>query len=115
MRQPKPAETGFTLIELIVVIVILGVLASIVVFAVGGITNNSSKSACSTDKASVSAAEEAYFAQNNHYTDMGGLTGANLLHANSTLVSVTLPTGQTAANATSYTVGPTTGTAANCP
>ena len=103
--QARRNEEGFTLVELLVVIVILGVLASIVVFAVGGITNNSSKSAACTDKASVSAAEEAYYAQNTHYTDMNGLTGANLLHANSSLVTISFPvSGQTAANATSYAV-----------
>ena len=32
-------EEGFTLIELMIVIVILGVLAGIVIFAVGGITD----------------------------------------------------------------------------
>ena len=33
------SEEGFTLIELMIVIVILGVLAGIVIFAVGGITD----------------------------------------------------------------------------
>jgi general secretion pathway protein G len=105
-------EKGFTLVELLVVIVILGVLASIVVFAVGGITNNSSKNACSTDKATVSAAEEAYYAQNSTYAPMATLVSANLLHSASTLVTVSL-TG-TAPTFTAYSIAPATAGAA-CP
>src|SRR5262245_24667281 len=102
----RRGEEGFTLVELLVVIVILGVLASIVVFAVGGITNNSSKNACSTDKATVSAAEEAYYAQNSKYADMATLVSSNLLHSASTLVTITL-TG-TSPNYTAYSISPAT-------
>jgi general secretion pathway protein G len=71
LKQRKQ-DDGFTLVELLVVIVILGVLAGIVVFAVGGITNNSTKSACSSDVATIQAAEDAYFAQNNAYLPITG-------------------------------------------
>src|SRR5882724_341607 len=72
MRKRHSGEAGFTLVELLVVIVILGVLAGIVVFAVGGITNNSTKSACSSDVATAQAAEDAYFANNNAYLPITG-------------------------------------------
>ena len=65
MRKHHNGEGGFTLVELLVVIVILGVLAGVVVFAVGGISNNSVKSACAADVATIQTAEDAYFAQNN--------------------------------------------------
>ena len=42
-------EQGFTLVELLIVIVILGILAGIVVFAVGNLTSNAKTNACSTD------------------------------------------------------------------
>jgi general secretion pathway protein G len=66
-------ESGFTLVELLVVIAILGVLAGIVVFAVGGINNNSQTAANNTDCSVLRTAEEAYFAQNNSYVlDISG-------------------------------------------
>jgi general secretion pathway protein G len=55
-------ERGFTLVELLVVIVILGVLAAVVVFAVGGITNTSKQSACKIEVRTVNAALQAYYA-----------------------------------------------------
>jgi general secretion pathway protein G len=60
-------ERGFTLVELLVVIVILGVLAGVVVFAVGGITNSSKKSACQIEVRTVNSATQAFFAQKNAY------------------------------------------------
>ena len=61
------AAKGFTLIELLVVIVILGILAAVVVFAVSGITDKGTVSACKTDASTVRTAAEAYNAQNGSY------------------------------------------------
>lgn len=57
------AEAGFTLIELLIVIVILGILAAVVVFSVQGITDRGVASACKADKATVTNAVEAFYAQ----------------------------------------------------
>jgi prepilin-type N-terminal cleavage/methylation domain-containing protein len=61
------SEGGFTLIELMIVIVILGVLAGIVIFAVGGITDNGNVAACKSDVKTVSVAVEAFKAKNGNY------------------------------------------------
>ena len=79
VRKMRSGEGGFTLIELLIVIVILGILAAIVVFAVGGITDRGNTSACKSDVKTVEVAEEAYFAKNGTYTDMGTLVTAKLL------------------------------------
>ena len=42
-------DKGFTLVELLIVIVILGILATVTVFAVTGITNKGKTSACNAD------------------------------------------------------------------
>lgn len=103
-------EDGFTLIELLIVIIILGILAAIVVFAVGGITDRGQSSACSTDKKTVETAEEAYFAQNGHYTDEAGLQ-PQYLHEDSQYYKVT--TTGTAPNYTAYSVAKDTAVTGN--
>jgi general secretion pathway protein G len=60
-------EGGFTLIELMIVIVILGVLAGIVLFAVGGITDRGTSAACKTDVSTIQTGVEAYFAKEGKY------------------------------------------------
>ena len=57
-------DKGFTLVELLIVIVILGILATITVFAVRGITDQGQTSACNADEKTMETALEAYFAQN---------------------------------------------------
>ena len=66
-RRKMAGQGGFTLIELLVVIAILGVLAGVVVFAVGGINNNSKESACKAERSTIETAFEAFNAQENEY------------------------------------------------
>ena len=63
VRKVKRGEGGFTLIELVIVIVILGILAAVVVFAVSGINDRGTLSACKADVKSIDVAAETYFAQ----------------------------------------------------
>jgi general secretion pathway protein G len=60
-------DEGFTLIEVLVVISILGVLAGITVFAVSGFGDKGQATACKTDKATVQTAQEAYYSKNGAY------------------------------------------------
>lgn len=58
--EKNVVEAGFTLVELLIVIVIMGILAGIVVFAVGNLTDNASKTACKTEVSMVETAVEAW-------------------------------------------------------
>jgi prepilin-type N-terminal cleavage/methylation domain-containing protein len=82
IRKATREESGFTLIELLIVIVILGILAAIVVFAVNGIQNRGTASACKADVETVTVAAEAYNAQNGQYADqISDLVKAGFLHS----------------------------------
>ena len=82
-------ERGFTLVELLIVIVILGILAGIVVFAVGNLTSSAQSNACATEKSTIVTADEAYKAQNNgSYTDTAGLVSAGLLKSTPTYYTI---------------------------
>ncbi|HEY5272822.1 MAG TPA: prepilin-type N-terminal cleavage/methylation domain-containing protein [Acidimicrobiales bacterium] len=59
-------ENGFTLLELLIVIVVLGILSGIVVFALGGVTAAGAAAACNTDAGTVNLAVEAYDMQTGY-------------------------------------------------
>jgi len=75
-------DKGFTLVELLIVIVILGILATVTVFAVRGITERGQTNACDVEARTLSTAIEAYYAQNQtDPTSVGQLTPAYLKEA----------------------------------
>ena len=67
--EVEEKDQGFTLVELLIVIVILGILATIVVFAVRGITDQGQQSSCKATGKTYEVAIEAYYAQ---YGTAGG-------------------------------------------
>jgi prepilin-type N-terminal cleavage/methylation domain-containing protein len=92
--EESKQNKGFTLVELLIVIVILGILATVTVFAVTGITNKGKTSACQSDAKTIQTAEEAYSANNGAYTALqSDLVAAGLLHAASTKFTIALTGG----------------------
>ena len=63
IESSSKRDKGFTLVELLIVIVILGILATVTVFAVRGITDKGQTSACGADLKTLQTASESYFAQ----------------------------------------------------
>lgn len=57
-------DRGFTLVEMLIVIVILGILATITVFAVRGIADRGETTACASEQQIWARAAETYFAEN---------------------------------------------------
>lgn len=66
-EQKNLLQKGFTLVELLVVIVILGILAAVVVFAVGGSTDKAQTSSCKAEESALASAVEAYRASVSSY------------------------------------------------
>ena len=74
-RLRRRLDRGFSLVELLIVIVILGVLATVAVFAVRGITSKGEESSCGADARTLTIAADVYFVQNS--TDVLPATGAD--------------------------------------
>src|SRR3954469_4721974 len=88
-------QKGFTLVELLVVISILGILAAVVVFSVSGITDKGQTSACKSDSSAIRTAIAAYQAKNNA-TDqptMAQLVSGGFLQQASTLYTIDWTSG----------------------
>ena len=60
--QHRRSENGFTLVELLVVLVVLGVLAGVVVMAASGLGSQTATTASAADLKTLTEAEEAHLA-----------------------------------------------------
>ncbi len=85
-------DAGFTLVELLVVVAIMGVLSTVSVFAVRGVTDRGQESACASDKRVLEVAVETWFADESLPTSgvlsEQALVNADLLRSPSTLFDV---------------------------
>jgi general secretion pathway protein G len=99
MKKSGGRDGGFTLVEILIVIVILGILAGVTVLAVTGITDKGKQSACATDSHALVSAEEAYNAEHMTYGTMTELVSGGRIHEPSTLFTIAV-----AGPATGYTL-----------
>lgn len=91
IQAARENESGFTLVELLIVIVILGVLAGIVVFSVQGISGRGDAAACKANVSAVQAAQEAFYASSTATPPVYAASVAALITAN--LLKDPAPTG----------------------
>ena len=56
-------DRGFSLVEVLIVIVVLGVLSTVTIFAVRGVTDRGEKSACDTDSRTLTQAADLYLVE----------------------------------------------------
>lgn len=78
-KSSRTADNGFTLVEMLVAIVVLGILSAVTVFAVRGITDRGNSSACATELRNLRQAGEVYFAR---YTNTGNQIATQAYPAN---------------------------------
>jgi prepilin-type N-terminal cleavage/methylation domain-containing protein len=63
----KQKESGFTIVELLVVIVVIGILAAITIVSYTGITAKANASKAQSAAKSAQSTAETFFAENNYY------------------------------------------------
>jgi prepilin-type N-terminal cleavage/methylation domain-containing protein len=107
-RRGARDQRGFTLVELLVVVLILGVLAAVVVFSVGGISTRGKNASCLTEVREVRTAIEAYKAQSA--TNVYPPTFATLWTAPTQLLESPITATSPSAVAGYVYGGPATGT-----
>ncbi len=82
MISLKRKEQGFTIVELLIVIVVIGILAALVVTTFSGIQQKARDSERETDIKAVHGQLEAYYAQNGRYPTNANLDDDAFITAN---------------------------------
>ena len=75
-------QKGFTLVELLIVIIIIGILATLVIVTFSGVQAKARDSKRQTDIGAIDSHLEAYFAQNGWYPTIGQLSDAGWRSSN---------------------------------
>ena len=82
MVSLKNKSKGFTIVELLIVIVVIGILATLVLVTFTGIQQKARDSKRKTDLGAVQAALETYYSSNNTYPTLAHLQSSSWLSSN---------------------------------
>lgn len=82
MISLKNKQSGFTIVELLIVIVVIGILAALVVTTFSGIQQKARNTERETDIKAVHGQVEAYYAQNGKYPTLANLNDSSFRSAN---------------------------------
>jgi prepilin-type N-terminal cleavage/methylation domain-containing protein len=108
MISLKRKESGFTIVELLIVIVVIGILAALVITTFSGIQKKARDTERTTDIKALHGQIEAYYAQNGYYPDLTNVTTTDLKGLDAgALVDPKGGSLQAASDATHYGYAPT--------
>lgn len=82
MISLKKSNKGFTIVELLIVIVVIGILALLVVTTYSGIQQKARNSKRSADVAAIQTQLEAFFQQSGYYPSLTDMNTASWLSTN---------------------------------
>ncbi len=82
MISLKKRNQGFTIVELLIVIVVIGILALLVITTYSGIQAKARNSKRQSDLKSIQTQLEAFFSQNGYYPSLGDLNSSSWLASN---------------------------------
>lgn len=82
MISLKNNKKGFTIVELLIVIVVIGILALLVVTTYGGIQAKARNTKRSADVSAVQTQLEAFFSQSGYYPSLADMNNATWLTTN---------------------------------
>jgi prepilin-type N-terminal cleavage/methylation domain-containing protein len=77
MRNTRRRYPGFTIVELLIVVVVIGILAAIVIVAYNGVTQSARDAKRSADLNNIMKALELYHIDHGGYPTCGGSPGTN--------------------------------------